>query len=148
MGKLKAIWVKRFKLGPMDPVESAILVEQKGLEGNANQGGNRQVTIIEEEIWHKLMDEAGGNLDPAARRANLMVTNFPLKDSRKRILQIGECRILIKGETKPCERMDEALDGLRENMYADWKGGAYGRVLTGGMIRVGDAVKWEAFKNT
>ena len=143
MGELKAIWIKRAKRGPMDPVESATLIEQKGLEGNADQGGNRQITLIEQEIWQHLMQEAGGTLDPSERRANLMVHNIPLQGSRKRILRIGECRILIKGETKPCERMDEALEGLRERMYADWQGGAYGRVLTGGTIKVGDAVAWE-----
>ena len=144
MGTLKKIWVKRFKLGPMDPVEEATLVIQKGLAGNANLGGNRQVTLIEEEVWGFLMKELGGNLDPSTRRANLMVANHALRDSRKRILRIGSCKILIKGETKPCERMEEALPGLKDLMWPDWRGGAYGRVLEGGDIRIGDEVEWEA----
>ena len=48
-GKLEAIWIKRMKRGPMDPVEAADLVAGSGIAGNANQGGRRQVTILERE---------------------------------------------------------------------------------------------------
>ena len=143
MGQLKAIWIKRAKRGPMDPHESAVLVADQGIEGNANLGGRRQVTIIEEEMWQGLMDELDSDLPPTTRRANLMVSGFPLKDSRYRILRIGDCRIKIMGETKPCNRMEEALEGLRSAMFPDWRGGAYGEVLEGGEIRVGDEVEWE-----
>ena len=72
-----------------------------------------------------------------------MVSDFPLINSRGRTLRIGKCRILIKGETKPCNQMDEALMGLREVMFPDWQGGAFGQVLDDGEIRVGDEVSWE-----
>lgn len=138
MGTLAAIWVKRAHRGPMDPVGEATLVAGQGIVGNADQGRRRQVTIIEEEIWGDLMKETAGDLDPSARRANLMVRALPLRDSRGRILQIGSCRIRILGETKPCERMEEAHPGLRAAMYPDWRGGAFGEILEGGTIRPGD----------
>ncbi len=40
-GTLEAIWLKRVRGGPMDPVASAELVAGRGLVGNANQGGRR-----------------------------------------------------------------------------------------------------------
>ena len=48
-GSLAAIWMKRFKRGPMDAMLEGELVAGRGLAGNANQGGRRQVTLIEEE---------------------------------------------------------------------------------------------------
>jgi ribosomal protein S18 acetylase RimI-like enzyme/MOSC domain-containing protein YiiM len=142
-GRLEAIWIKRMKRGPMDPATEAVLVAGKGIRGNANQGGKRQVTIIERERWEALMRELGAALSPSARRANLMVSGVSLAGMRGRVLRVGACRIRIYGETKPCERMDEALPGLRQAMRPDWGGGAFGEILDDGEIRVGDAAAFE-----
>jgi len=141
-GQLQAIWIKRVRRGPMDAVGSAVLIAGRGIEGNANQGGKRQVTIIEQEVWETLMRELGGSLPGSARRANLMVSGVPLAASRGRTLQVGACRIRIYGETKPCERMEEALPGLKAAMYDDWRGGAFGEVLNDATVRLGDPVGW------
>lgn len=137
-GRLEAIWIKRFKRGPMDPVDEAVLVPDRGIVGNANQGGSRQVTVIERERWHAMMAELDADLDPSARRANLMLSGVSLTDCRGKVLRIGATTIWLLGETRPCERMDEALPGLRRAMGHPWRGGAYGTVVNGGDIRVGD----------
>ena len=142
-GRLEAIWIKRMKRGPMDPVTEANLVAGRGIEGNANQGGKRQVTIIEREMWEEVMRGLGASVSPSARRANLMLNGIRLAESHGRVLRIGSCRIQIYGQTRPCERMDEALSGLREALKPNWGGGAYGEVLDDGRIEVGDTVSWE-----
>ena len=126
----------------MDSVREAQVVASKGLVGNADQGRRRQVTLIEREVWASLMERTGGALDPSTRRANLMVSGVPLKDSRGRVLNIGQCRVRVLGESKPCERMEEALPGLESAMYPDWRGGAFGELLDDGLIVVGDPVSW------
>jgi MOSC domain-containing protein YiiM len=88
------------------------------------------------------MRRFGSDLPPRTRRANLMVRGTPLGQRRGRILQVGAAQIRILGETKPCERMDEALAGLKEAMWPDWRGGAFGEVLNNAAIRVGDPVGW------
>ena len=140
-GRLEAIWVKRFRGGPMDAVDRARLHADQGIEGNANRGGKRQVTILEKEVWERLMARLGGGLDPSSRRANLLVSGVSLRESRGRDLVVGAVRIRIHGETKPCNLMDETLPGLREAMREEWAGGAFGVVVDDGEIRVGDAVR-------
>jgi MOSC domain-containing protein YiiM len=141
-GRLAAIWIKRVRRGPMDPAREAVLVAGRGIEGNTDQGGRRQVTLLQKEVWRTLTGELGSELDPSARRANLLVEGISLRGSRGRTLEIGSCRILIGGETRPCERMDEALPGLQKAMRADAGGGVFGQVVAGGPIRIGDAVRW------
>lgn len=143
MGKLERIWIKRARLGPMDPAERASLVAGRGISGNANQGGRRQVTILSSERWTALMAELGADLDPGARRANLYVSGVELEETRDRILRVGTCRLRILGETRPCERMDEALPGLREALRPRWGGGAYAEALDDGEISVGDTIAWD-----
>ena len=142
-GRLEAVWVKRMKRGPMDPVEIAVLEAGRGLAGNANRGGRRQVTIISRERWDAICRTLGHPLDPSTRRANLMVSGVDLARSRGRILTVGATRLRINGETRPCWQMAEAHAGLQAAMEPDWGGGAFAEVLTGGEVRVGDRVAWE-----
>ena len=145
-GTLERIWLKRAKGGPMDPADSAVLDVGGGLRGNANRGGKRQVTIISQERWAELMNALGADLTPATRRANLMVTGIDLENSRGRILRVGATRLLINGETRPCEQMEAAHAGLQELMRDRWGGGAFAEVIEGGQIRITDEVRWEPQK--
>lgn len=143
-GVLRQIWIKRVRRGVMDAAGRATIAAGRGIVGNANQGGRRQVTILEAERWDAYMRELGGALPTSARRANLVVERVALAGTRGRVLCVGACRLRILGETKPCERMDEAFAGLKNLMYADWGGGAFAEALDDGEIAVGDAVRWEA----
>ena len=127
----------------MDPVDAAVLVAGQGVQGNANRGGRRQVTIISTERWADLTATLGAVIPPSTRRANLMVSGLDLEKTRGRILRIGSTRLQINGETRPCEQMEEAHPGLQAAMRERWGGGAFAEVLDGGEIRAGDAAEWE-----
>lgn len=138
MAEIAALWLKRFKRGPMDPVDSAQLVAGRGLAGNANQGGKRQITIIDEAAWREATSDVGVEVDPSKRRANVMLRGLNLEQSRGKLLRMGECLIRIYGETRPCEQMEEAQPGLRKALDPHWRAGAYGEIVEGGTIRIGD----------
>ena len=142
-GRLRAIYLKRFKKGPKDPQETATLVAGKGLAGNANQGGRRQVVLLTEEGWSDATAELGMPLDPATRRGNLLLSGIDLEKTRGRTLRIGAARLRIWSECTPCNQMDEACPGLREFLRPHWRAGACAEVLAGGEIGVGDEVEWE-----
>lgn len=142
-GRLEAIWIKRVRLGPMDPKDAARAVAGRGLEGNANQGGKRQVTVISAEAWADAEAEVGTTVPPSTRRANLLVSGIDLENQRGRVLRIGKMRLNVIGETRPCRRMDEAQPGLKKALSTAWRGGVYGQVLEDAAIRTGDAVSWE-----
>ena len=143
VGRLEAICVKPARQERMDPVERAVL-DARGLEGNADRGGRRALTLIERETFERVRRQLGPAIESSMRRANLMVSGLRLAGSHGRVLAIGPTRIQIGGETRPCERMEEAHAGLRAALEADWGGGAYAVVLEGGAIAVGDPVAWEA----
>lgn len=125
----------------MDPVERATL-DARGIVGNADRGGRRAVTLIEKDVFDRIRARLGEQVHPAMRRANLMVSGIPLAGSRGRTLAIGACRIRVHGETRPCERMDEAFEGLRSALSPDWGGGISGVIEEPGEIALGDPVRW------
>lgn len=147
-GRLLAIWIKRCKGGPMDAVTSAALVAGRGLAGNANQGGKRQVTLMEAEIWQQVMQELQADLPPSRRRANLLISGLPLLNSRGRILSIGAAQLRILGETRPCEQMESAWPELEAALKRPWYGGAFAEVVTDAEIQVGDAIGWAGATET
>lgn len=127
----------------MDAAEQAELVAGRGLKGDATQGGRRQVTVLSLDRWRERTAALPGPPDPAIRRANLLVEGIDLEHSRGRVLRIGEARIRIFGETRPCRQMDEACPGLQAALDPAWAGGAFGEVVGDGAIAVGASVDWE-----
>src|ERR1700680_3982829 len=142
MGKIVSIWIKRAHGGPMDRVVEAEMIAGRGLSGNADQGGRRQVTLIDEGAWAEAQVELGVEVDPSARRANVLLRDVNLEESRGKTLRLGDCRIRILGETRPCHQMDHAYNGLRDVLRAPWRAGAFGGIVEGGTIHIGDAAAW------
>jgi len=142
-GRVERLWVKRAKRGPMDAVPEVQFIARRGLAGNADAGGRRQVTIISCERWAELTATLG-DVDPVLRRANVMVSGIELEKTRGRLLQIGAATVRINGETRPCRALDFALEGLQRALDPHWGGGVYGEVVEGATVHVDDVVRWIA----
>jgi MOSC domain-containing protein YiiM len=142
-GLVEALWLKRSHGGVMDQRSEATFVAGKGIEGNTNISSTRQVTIISREAWTAAESALGAKVDPGARRANVMVSGVDLAKSRGRVLRLGDTRIRVLGETRPCELMDAAHQGLRQALDPDWRAGVFGQVLDDAVVSVGDVVGWE-----
>ena len=128
----------------MDSAEEVVFVRGRGIADDANFGrSKRQVTVIEKEVFDGIVRELP-EVEPSMRRANVMVSGIPLRETRGRVLRLGDVRIRIVGETRPCERMDAQVHGLTAALESDWRGGVFGVVLDDGPVRVGDEAALEA----
>ena len=136
-GRIEALWKKTSHGGVMDPVEQVNAVADRGLEGDANFNATRQVTVIEKEVFERIKKSLPES-EPGMRRANIMVSGIQLQNMKDHVLIVGEAHILLRGETRPCELMDEQCQGLLDALDPHWNGGVHGAVIKGGSIRVGD----------
>lgn len=146
-GRVEALWSKRAHRGPMDPVSEATLIAGQGMEGSVGRSRRRQVTVLSREAWNAAVATIDDDPGPGARRANILISGIDLARTRGCVLLVGQCHLTIGGELTPCERMDEAAPGLRAALTPDWRGGVFAQVLRGGIVRIGDRVRWELEPN-
>ncbi len=142
-GRVEAIWLKTEHGGRMAAVDEVNGVEGRGLVGNADFDSRRHVTVIEQEVFESLKGELSPDVEPSMRRANFLVSGIRLEETKDRVLVLGDLRIRIRGETRPCMIMDQACQGLKDALAPDWRGGAHGGVMNDATVRVGDEVRWE-----
>ena len=115
MGKLLRIYLRPSTRTPPRVVARATAVAGTGLEGDHAHGGKRQVTLISREAWDDAIGQlGGGELDPGARRANLLVEGIELGATIGKRLRVGPVELEVMGETRPCQLMDDARLGLKD----------------------------------
>lgn len=140
-GRLEAIFLRPGARLPTKSVTSATAIAGVGLDGDHAQGGRRQVTLLAREAWDTACAELGRTVDPAARRANLLVSGIDIGACIGRSLRIGEVVVDVLGETRPCELLDDdGRIGLCAALRPARRGGVHGTLRNDGTLRVGDMV--------
>lgn len=140
MHTVKRLWVREEKRGPVIPRKKIELVAGEGVVGDHKFRGRRHVTIVFEDDWAAACADLGRAVDPSARRANVLVTGGSGNQYLGKKLRLGEAEIEIRGTVDPCDRMDEAADGLQAALRPGDRAGIWGVVLQGAQVRVGAAL--------
>ena len=140
LGIVQGIAVRDASRAPMKEQQQVEVTLQQGIVQDYRGTGLRQVTFLDAGQWQEILDELGVDLPWYTRRANVLIEGIDLPTTVGRRLQVGACRFAIGGETTPCERMDEIQPGLRRILTPALRGGVWGKVLQGGVLRIGDEV--------
>ena len=146
-GTLRWIGLRPASGVPMQAVAGVAARAGAGLAGDRYPGGGRrQVTLIQAE--HLPMIAAcseHSEVDPAWLRRNLLVAGINLLALAGARFRIGEVLLQGSGPCEPCARMEQAL-GVGGYAAMLGHGGITARILEGGTLRVGDAVRFEAIE--
>ena len=141
-GRLEWIGLAARPRGPIRSVESAVVAEGTGLEGDhhARSGrGKRQVTLIQAEHVGVLESLLGRAIEPQDLRRNLLVSGINLAALKDQRFRIGPVVLQGTEPCHPCSRMEENLGPGGLNAMRG-HGGLVATVVEGGTIRVGDPV--------
>jgi MOSC domain-containing protein YiiM len=138
-GTIRHLFLAQAKGTPMMPVEQAVALEQRGLEGDRHAakpaGGKRQVLLLDAAALQAL------DLPPGALKENIVIDGLPLEsfEPGQRLALGPEVVVELTMACVPCQRLNQLRPGLLKEAWG--QRGQLARVIRGGTLRVGDAVE-------
>lgn len=135
MGKVHKLFRAPKKRVAMEELSEVRVVEDAGFEGcaHARPGGKRQVLLMDVETLRAM------ELAPGWVRENLTTEGLDvnaLKLGQK--LRVGEVELEVSLVCEPCDELEKLRAGLKEEMAG--RRGMLCRVLSGGLVKAGDAI--------
>ncbi len=139
-GRVAAISISAQKGVPKTNVPEARLVEDWGIEGDAHAGiWPRQVSLLALESIEK-MRSRGLEVGPGAFAENITTESVDLSDLAVGArIRIGAAELELTQIGKECHTRCAIFEAAGDCVMP--REGIFARVLTGGVIRVGDSVQ-------
>lgn len=137
---------------PMHAVPQITLVAGKGIEGDRYMIGReegfysdrpeegRQITLFEIETLEALKRDSGIDLGPQDHRRNVTVEGVPLNHLVGRRFLLGETLLEATRLSVPCRHIEEITGKAIFDPLIN-RSGLNCRILKGGVVRLGDAVR-------
>ena len=134
MAELVGIWRSPKRREAMEPLESARVFENEGVEGCAHRrGGKRNVLFVAVEDLEAL------GVEPGAVKENFTVRGAEvMKWPLGQRLAIGDAEFEVSMICDPCELMETIRPGLLAEI--DGRRGMLARVTKTGDVAVGDTI--------
>ena len=152
-GKVISIQSAPTGAAPMKSVTNAKAVAGRGLEGDryytklgtySNQAGSgRDVTLIEIEAINGLKRDYEVQLDSGQPRRNIVTPGVALNHLVEQEFRIGD--VVLRGTRlcEPCAHMEKlTVKGAMRGLVH--RGGLRAEIISGGSIRVGDTIQFQA----
>lgn len=139
---------------PMRSYDELELIAGKGITGDRYMLGReegfysakpeegRQITLFEIETLEALQRDHGITLSPEDHRRNVTVRNVPLNHLVGKVFHLGETVLEATRLSVPCRHIEEITGQAIFDPLIN-RSGLNCKILTGGIVRRGDAV-WMA----
>jgi MOSC domain-containing protein YiiM len=141
-GKITAISISKKKGIPKTNVDSANLIENWGIEGDAHVGSwHRQISLLAMESIGKMKEKGLTNLKPGIFAENLTTEflNLPELPLGTRIEIGDECLLEITQIGKECHTRCAIFNIAGDCVMP--REGIFAKVIKGGSIKVNDEIK-------
>lgn len=142
-GKIVAISISKEKGIPKSNIESAKLIENWGIEGDAHAGNwHRQISLLAIESIDRMKEKGLPNLQPGIFAENLTTEfiNLPVLPIGTILLIGKECKIEITQIGKECHTRCAIYQKAGDCVMP--REGIFAKVIAGGIINVNDEVKF------
>jgi MOSC domain-containing protein YiiM len=151
-GSVHSIHITAVAAEPTVAVEEARAVAGKGLEGDryfdgagswsSTPGSGRQLTLIELETIEALDRDYEMKIEPGQARRNIVTSGVALNHLVGHEFSVGEVRLRGMRLNEPCNHLASLTDEKVKQGLVH-RGGLRADIVSGGVIRVGDAVRVE-----
>lgn len=124
------------------PVDAAVLVTGKGIEGDRYFGrpAYRNVTLVSEDAVRDASSTIGVDYRVGSTRRNVTVRDLDVMTLLGKEFRLGGARLRGERPCEPCDMMETSVgEGAREALVH--RAGIRARIMEGGNVRVGDAVE-------